>query len=111
MKEINDRIVHLIETEGYNFNSFSKKIGANPQTIHNISKLKKTKPSFDVLNKILIAFPEMDARWLMTGEGSYISRDRQKDLDFKERIRPLLSHYDDEINRLKERIERLEGFM
>lgn len=68
---INNRIDLIIKHFGLNKNSFSNKIGVNPTVIHNIIKGRNA-PSFDILNKIVLSFDNIDAGWLLTGEGSML---------------------------------------
>ena len=69
---INERILQLINLKGYNKNSFCIKIGIKPQTLHNIVSGRKTKPSFNVIEKILLTFVDINAEWLITGSGEPI---------------------------------------
>jgi transcriptional regulator with XRE-family HTH domain len=67
---IQERIIKIIEAEGINRSNFSKKISIMPQTLHNIVSGRRTNPSYDIINSILKAYPNISARWLITGEGS-----------------------------------------
>ena len=56
-----------------NQNSFSKKIGMdNNVTIGNIVKGRKNKPSYDVIEKIILTFDSINSDWLITGKGEMI---------------------------------------
>ncbi len=66
---INDRILDLISKLQMNPNSFAEHIGVKGTVIYNIIKGRRSKPSFDVLQKILIAFQTVNANWLLSGEG------------------------------------------
>ena len=70
--DINERISYIIELKGLNKNSFSLKIGIKPQTLHHIISKRKTKPSFFVIEKILQTFKDINAEWLITGQGEPI---------------------------------------
>lgn len=52
-----------------NPNSFADNIGVKSPVIYNIIKGRRSKPSFEVLQKILIAFETINANWLLKGEG------------------------------------------
>ena len=66
---ISERIAILIKELGYNFNSFSKVIGlSNNTTIGRIVNEKRN-PSYEVLQKIVLRFNDINAYWLLTGEG------------------------------------------
>jgi len=66
---VNQRISEIIKMKGLNKNSFAVKIGISGQTIHNIVSGRHNKPSFEVLDKIMSAFEDINPSWLMTGEG------------------------------------------
>ena len=65
---IGQRIKELIKQEDLTQDAFSLKTGVTRQTINNAVN-GKNEPSGEVLSKILIAFPNLNARWLITGEG------------------------------------------
>lgn len=67
--EVQDRILLLIENLGFNKNSFSNFIGIQPQTLHHIVAGRRTKPSFDVLEKIICSVENLNIDWLLTGKG------------------------------------------
>lgn len=69
MESINERILSLIELKNLNKSSFCSKVEIKPQTLHNIISGRKTKPSFDVLKKILEHFSDVNAEWLIKGKG------------------------------------------
>jgi len=69
---ISKRINALIQELGLNKSSFSKEIGIdNNVTIGRIVNEDRS-PSFEVLNKILNRFPNINAGWLLTGEGNML---------------------------------------
>ena len=73
MNTINFRISQIITYFGMNQNSFSKKIGMdNNVTIGNIVKGRKNKPSYDVIEKIILTFDSINSDWLITGKGEMI---------------------------------------
>jgi hypothetical protein len=67
---IQDRIKSIIDSFGLNNRSFSLKLGVDPTVIHNIVAGRKSYPSFAVLEKIILSFDNIDAKWLLTGKGS-----------------------------------------
>ncbi len=67
---IQDRIKSIIDAFGLNNRSFSLKLGVDPTVIHNIVAGRRSYPSFAVLEKIILSFDNIDARWLLTGKGS-----------------------------------------
>lgn len=66
---INDRISELISDLQTNPNSFADNIGVKSPVIYNIIKGRRSKPSYEVLQKILIAYSAVNANWLLRGEG------------------------------------------
>ena len=66
---VNNRISELIEKLRMNKNSFAVKAKIKPQTLHNIVEGRMNKPSFDIILKILTAFPDISEKWLIKGEG------------------------------------------
>ena len=84
---INSRIYLIIEYYKLNPTSFSKKIGlSNNVTIGNIVGGRYNKPSFDVLEKILLTFESVNSEWLLTGNGEMLKSETndsgaKKDVD------------------------------
>ncbi len=66
---INDRIAALIESLGVSPNRFCEEVKVNPTVIHNIIKGRRSKPSYDLLEKILTSYEEISSDWLLRGEG------------------------------------------
>ncbi len=66
---INDRIAALIESLGISPNRFCEAVKVNPTVIHNIIKGRRSKPSYDLLEKILTSYEEISSDWLLRGEG------------------------------------------
>lgn len=64
---INERIKELIKLEK-NLGAFSKKIGQYSGTISNMIN-RGTKPSATVLEAIAKTYSNLNARWLLTGNG------------------------------------------
>lgn len=73
---INERIKTIIETTGINANSMANRIGVAATVIYNIIGERKSKPSFDVLKKILEEFDNIDPDWLLSGEGHMMRKPR-----------------------------------
>lgn len=70
MSTIQDRIFELIKhTSNNNKSRFSTTIGVSPTVIENIVGTRGSKPSYDVLEKIIHSFVNLNIEWLMTGQG------------------------------------------
>lgn len=68
--EINDRISQLIGKLEITPNAFSDIIGVKSTVVYNIIKGRRSKPSYDVLQKILLSYQAVNANWLLNGDGS-----------------------------------------
>lgn len=79
MENINDRIILIMNHYGYNTNSFSEKIKVNSSAvIHNIIKGRRSKPSFEIIAKILFSFENINPEWFILGTGSIFKNSEQK---------------------------------
>jgi len=67
---INIRIQKMID-ELYHGSrrGFSKSLGVPSMTIQNICGDRGTEPSFGLLQKIVVAHPQINPMWIMSGEG------------------------------------------
>lgn len=74
---INDRISKLIDHFELNPNSFADSLGVKGTVIYNIVKGRRSKPSFDLLQKILVTYHTVNANWLLSGSGSMSKRERE----------------------------------
>jgi len=69
MKTIGERIKMIIDSEKLNENSFSKRLRKSYTAIAKIVK-GESKPGFEIIESILLEFPNIDADWLIHGTGS-----------------------------------------
>ena len=53
----------------HNPNTFAEAIGVAPTVIYNIIGRRLSKPSFDVLQKVIKSFDRVNPSWLLSGEG------------------------------------------
>lgn len=74
-----DRIRELMEMDGLNATEFSKKVKINSSVVSNILNAKN-QPSFDVIQKIIAAYPEVDIAWLMTGHGDLFGEESSESM-------------------------------
>ncbi len=63
-----ERILAYCEAVGITANAFEQKAGWSPSTIYNLNKGVRS----DKLADAAIAFPDLNIRWLLTGEGPMI---------------------------------------
>lgn len=70
---INERYTELIKvlSKG-NKRSFALSIGVTPSVIENVVGTRGGKPSFDVVEKTLYAFANINPTWLLTGKGEML---------------------------------------
>jgi len=68
---INERFGLIMKKSNLNYRSFSKQVSSADTVIANIVK-GRNKPSFDLLEKVIINFPFVDIKWLMTGKGEML---------------------------------------
>ena len=65
----------IIENEGITYSALSKKMGLNrAQPIYDIRDGKVKRISTNYADKILLAFPQYDKAWLLSGEGKPIKK-------------------------------------
>ena len=65
----------IIEKEGITYSALSKKMGLNrAQPIYDIRDGKVKRISTNYADKILLAFPQYDKAWLLSGEGEPIKK-------------------------------------
>lgn len=77
---VNERVNFLISSvTGGNKAAFAKSIGVGAGVIQDIIGGRLNKPSFDVLNKIVNAYPDLNIEWLVTGEGAPFKPDMKTD--------------------------------
>jgi hypothetical protein len=68
--ELNERISYVIASAGINASQFARSIGTSKTMVHNYIAGRGSKPSFDVLAKILLVYPQISCKWLILGQGS-----------------------------------------
>lgn len=69
------RIKEVQEKFSNNVSQFAKAIGQpNHSNITNIIHGKTVNPRFDLIEAILNTYKEVDARWLITGEGEMLNK-------------------------------------
>lgn len=69
MEEVAKRFVAIMDSENIpTVTSFANMLDMYVQRIHNIVHARNL-PALDILNKVLIVFPEISADWLISGKG------------------------------------------
>lgn len=67
---INDRINRLITVMEMNPTSFADSVGVNVTVIFNIIKGRRSKPSYELILKMLKTHDKLNAEWLIKGLGA-----------------------------------------
>lgn len=71
--ELKDRVMRVVEYSGLSIPRFAAKIGARtPQAIREITYGNTKTLSYEMAQRIVAAFPELNTGWLMTGEGEML---------------------------------------
>ena len=66
-----DRIRQLMDYEGLNAAQFSKKVNINTSVLSHLLGGRNL-PSYDIVQKIVAACPDMNIEWFITGRGPMI---------------------------------------
>ena len=89
-----ERLKNWMESEGLKPSALADTIGVNRATISHILS-GRNKPSIDFLEKLLSAYPNINANWLISGIG-YMQNDiKQKEVVSNKKIGKVVVFYDD----------------
>ena len=119
-----DRIIQFLKENNLTSTKFADVIGVQRSSISHILS-GRNKPSFDFIEKMLIAYPDMDAQWLITGKGDMYKNqpslfdqkqsDSNNDLTQRElniqnpvNSNTVISNSEEEIESKKENITKIE---
>ncbi len=70
-----DRIIQFLSENNLTSTKFADKIGVQRSSISHILS-GRNKPSFDFIEKMLLAYPDLNAQWLITGKGNMFTNQR-----------------------------------
>ncbi|BDD04435.1 helix-turn-helix transcriptional regulator [Aureibacter tunicatorum] len=117
---INERLEFLLQELRYNRSEFARKVGVSIQTIHNILGEKKTKPTFEVINKILKNIPDINSDWLILGAGEMYrgvddstkveeepAKEKRFSPEIQKYIDSIVNKYETQINKKDKQIDNL----
>lgn len=100
--DINKRMADLISLMGMNANSFADFMGVAPTVIYNIVGGRKSKPSFELLEKIIAKVDNVNISWLIKGTGEpFGAAGYIKPKSIEERIQDLEIQMKQVLNRSK----------
>ena len=80
-KAFGERLSVLMKHYGLNKNSLTNKVGLPSNSVIGRIVNEKSRPSFDVLEKILLTFKSVNARWLVTNEGSIHGKETASEIE------------------------------
>lgn len=91
-----DRIIQFLRENNLTSTKFADEIGVQRSSVSHILS-GRNKPSFDFIEKMLIAYPELDAQWLITGKGTMNSDqpslfNQQNNIQINDNLTPLDSN-------------------
>lgn len=55
--------------EGLTVSAFARKIGIGDQTVRSVCVLRRNKPGFDFISKLVQTYEWINPSWLLTGQG------------------------------------------
>jgi transcriptional regulator with XRE-family HTH domain len=65
----NARLAVFLAHVGLTSHGLSKRVGVTPSMIGSLTGARQGKPSYELLEKLAAAFPELSLEWLVRGEG------------------------------------------
>ena len=89
-----ERLKNWMESEGLKPSALADTIGVNRATISHILS-GRNKPSIDFLEKLLGAYPKINANWLISGIGFIQNDVKQKEVVSIKKIGKVVVFYDD----------------
>ena len=91
---MHNRLKKWIESEGLKASSFADNIGVNRATISHILS-GRNNPSINFVQKLLIAYPNLNANWLITGIGYMRTKKEVKEVKLSKKIGKVVVFYQD----------------
>ena len=88
------RLKNWMESEGLKSSALADTIGVNRATISHILS-GRNKPSIDFLEKLLSAYPNINANWLISGIGYMHSDIKKNEVVSTKKIGKVVVFYDD----------------
>ena len=88
------RIKKWIKNKGLKASSFADLIGVNRATVSHILS-GRNKPSVNFIDKMVRSFPDLNANWLVVGDGFMRKSDNVKEVQKLKNIKKLVVFYDD----------------
>ena len=91
---MHERLKNWMEKEDLKSSTLADSIGVNRATISHILS-GRNKPSIDLLEKLLNAYPNINANWLISGIGYMQNKLEKKEVLLYKKIGKVVVFYDD----------------
>ena len=91
---MHERLKNWMEKEDLKSSTLADSIGVNRATISHILS-GRNKPSIDLLEKLLNAYPNINANWLISGIGYMQKKIEKKEMLVYKKIGKVVVFYDD----------------
>ncbi len=65
-----DRLSHIIDEYNLTASQFADEIGVQRSSVSHVLS-GRNKPSLDFITKVILRYPEINAEWLLTGQGRF----------------------------------------
>jgi len=88
------RIKKWIDNKGLKSSSFADEIGVNRATVSHILS-GRNKPSLNFIDKMVRSFPDLNANWLVVGDGFMKKSDNIQEVQKSKDIKKIVVFYDD----------------
>lgn len=95
---VNERIRSIIKRENLTIESFANNIDISKNTLVSMFN-KGTKPSYEILSSIAIAYPDYPLRWILLGKGNML---KNEDEQFTEATNKIIEANERKIKRLED---------
>ena len=101
---VSQRIKIFLESTKLTQQEVGDIVGLTKQGVSSFTR-GKTNPPLDVLGKILLKYPELNARWLLTGQGHMLEEQRKSKTE--EEILAFLASKKEDCDLCKEKDKRI----
>lgn len=104
MDALNERVCAIMERFSNSKSAFANELGIGLPLITHITS-GRNKPGVDILQKILHAYPTINATWLLIGTGEMITREKPA-IDIDNELNALILHAH-ELEQIKENSQQV----
>lgn len=107
-----NRLLDIINYLDSNPTKFGKDLGySSSEKIRRLTKYENANPSYQILKDICTRFPQIDIKWLLSGQGEMLKSesDQCQELETQYRICPLCKEKDERIKTLERLIAQMQN--